>query len=358
MELCGSTGSERRLPPRRRRNQGSIRSTCRPRRRPSRSVRAPPGSRRGAADARPTGRPRPSGSAGGQARSASRPCDSRAAATLIAPRLSLRPKTLPRAEAPKARRPDRTGGLPMACGRWRLALALRERAGRRPAPARTVRRPDDGAGGDGRAGGHGAAGRLLSSACRRDANALTGAPTPIKPWTGCNAPPRQPMMVGPTRRGRATTRPWPLARCWPVAKAAARPNPAAAEARLRQAAAGSRADAVLALGQFLESQAGEDADRLAEARGLYARVAQLGDASALQREGQRGLQRIDALAKPEPPCRDGSFRSKTGPKRRSRQSRPKRRRPRKRPPRPRPSRNRPSLVSRRRETTRRQGRAT
>ncbi|KQV55125.1 MULTISPECIES: hypothetical protein [unclassified Caulobacter] len=78
------------------------------------------------------------------------------------------------------------------------------------------------------------------------------------------------------------------------------PDPAAAEARLRQAAAGSRADAVLALGQLLESQAGGDADRLAEARGLYARVAQLGDGSILQREGERGLARIDAVAKPPP----------------------------------------------------------
>jgi hypothetical protein len=78
------------------------------------------------------------------------------------------------------------------------------------------------------------------------------------------------------------------------------PDPVAAEARLRQAAAGSRADAVLALGQLLESQAGDDADRLIEARGLYARVAQLGDASALQREGERGLASIDAAAKPPP----------------------------------------------------------
>ena len=78
------------------------------------------------------------------------------------------------------------------------------------------------------------------------------------------------------------------------------PDPTAAEARLRQAAAGSRADAVLALGQLLESQASGDADRLAEARGLYARVAQLGDASVLQREGERGLARVDAAAKPPP----------------------------------------------------------
>lgn len=78
------------------------------------------------------------------------------------------------------------------------------------------------------------------------------------------------------------------------------PDPVAAEARLRQAAAGSRADAVLALGQLLESQADDDADRLGEARGLYARVAQLGDASALQHEAQRGLSRIDAAAKPRP----------------------------------------------------------
>ncbi|UAL12553.1 hypothetical protein [Caulobacter segnis] len=78
------------------------------------------------------------------------------------------------------------------------------------------------------------------------------------------------------------------------------PNPAAAEPRLRQAAAGSRADAVLALGQLLEAQAGDDADRLAEARGLYARVAQLGDGSALQREAERGLARVDAAAKPPP----------------------------------------------------------
>lgn len=79
------------------------------------------------------------------------------------------------------------------------------------------------------------------------------------------------------------------------------PDPATAKARLRQAAEGSRADAVLALAQFLEAQAGDNADRLAEARGLYARVAQLGDGSALQREGERGLARIDAAAKPAPP---------------------------------------------------------
>ena len=78
------------------------------------------------------------------------------------------------------------------------------------------------------------------------------------------------------------------------------PDPAAAEARLRQASAGSRADAVLALGQFLEAEAGGDPDRLLEARGLYARVAQLGDGSALQREAERGLARIDAAMKPPP----------------------------------------------------------
>ena len=83
------------------------------------------------------------------------------------------------------------------------------------------------------------------------------------------------------------------------------PDPATAETRLRQAAAGSRADAVLALGQLLESQAGGEADRLAEARGLYARVAKLGDASALQREGERGLARIDAVAKPPPAVIEG-----------------------------------------------------
>lgn len=76
------------------------------------------------------------------------------------------------------------------------------------------------------------------------------------------------------------------------------PDPTAAEARLRQAAAGSRADAVLALGQFLEAQNQGDADRSREARGLYARVAQLGDGSALQREAERGLARIDVMAKP------------------------------------------------------------
>jgi hypothetical protein len=78
------------------------------------------------------------------------------------------------------------------------------------------------------------------------------------------------------------------------------PDPATAEVRLRQAAEGSRADAVLALGQFLEAQAGDNADHLAEARGLYARVAQLGDGSALQREAERGLARIDAAMKPPP----------------------------------------------------------
>ena len=78
------------------------------------------------------------------------------------------------------------------------------------------------------------------------------------------------------------------------------PDPVAAETRLRQAAEGSRADAVLALGQFLEAQASGDADRLAEARGLYARVAQLGDGSILQREGEKGLARIDAATRPPP----------------------------------------------------------
>lgn len=78
------------------------------------------------------------------------------------------------------------------------------------------------------------------------------------------------------------------------------PDPDAAQARLRQAAAGSRADAVLALGQFLEAQASGDPERLAQARGLYARVAQLNDGSTLQREGERGLARIDAVAKPPP----------------------------------------------------------
>lgn len=78
------------------------------------------------------------------------------------------------------------------------------------------------------------------------------------------------------------------------------PDPTTAETRLRQAAAGSRADAVLALGQLLETQASDDPDRLAEARGLYARVAQLGDGSALQREAEKGLTRIDAATKPPP----------------------------------------------------------
>lgn len=78
------------------------------------------------------------------------------------------------------------------------------------------------------------------------------------------------------------------------------PDPVAAEARLRQAAAGSRADAVLALAQLLEGQAGGDASRMAEARGLYARVAQLGDGSILQREAERGLARTEAASKPPP----------------------------------------------------------
>lgn len=78
------------------------------------------------------------------------------------------------------------------------------------------------------------------------------------------------------------------------------PDPATAEARLRQAAAGSRADAVLALGQFLEAQADHDANQLAEARGLYARVAQLGDGSALQREAEQGLARIEEATRSPP----------------------------------------------------------
>jgi hypothetical protein len=122
------------------------------------------------------------------------------------------------------------------------------------------------------------------------------------------------------------------------------PDPAAAEARLRQAAAGSRADAVLALGQFLESQAGGDADRLAEARGLYARVAQLGDASALQREGRarpRTHRRDGQAAARRLSRRRPSLRSRSRPEKTIGTRPPKS--PRRSPPSPRPA-PRPSRV--------------
>jgi hypothetical protein len=75
-------------------------------------------------------------------------------------------------------------------------------------------------------------------------------------------------------------------------------DPAAAEARLRQAAAGSRADAVLALAQRLWAEAQQDpeggAARLAEARRLFSRVARLPEDSPLRVTARQALAEIDA----------------------------------------------------------------
>ncbi len=75
-------------------------------------------------------------------------------------------------------------------------------------------------------------------------------------------------------------------------------DPTVAEARLREAAAGSRADAVLALAQLLRANADQDpatgADRLAEARRLFSRVAQLAEDSPLRSAARQALSEIDA----------------------------------------------------------------
>jgi hypothetical protein len=223
-----------------------------------------------------------------------------AAATLIAPRLSLRPKTLPRAEAPKLAVPIAPAGCQWiaAAGGWRLRCAN--------APTEGVRLPErfDAQTTARAASGEPAAMERLGAFYRLRAGE---AASPDRGAYAYQALDWLQRAAAATDDGRADTArarddaSLALGQMLARGEGGRAPNPAAAEARLRQAAAGSRADAVLALGQFLESQAGEDADRLAEARGLYARVAQLGDASALQREGQRGLERIDALAKPEPP---------------------------------------------------------
>jgi hypothetical protein len=221
------------------------------------------------------------------------------AATLIAPRLGFRPKSPPRAEAPKLVAPVAPAGCQWlaATGGWRLRCANAPAAGLRLPErfdAQTTARA---------AAGEPAAMERLGAFYRLRASE-TGSPDQgAYAYQALDWLQRAAVTADDGRPDTARARDdasLALGQMLARGEGGRAPNPAAAEARLRQAAAGSRADAVLALGQFLESQAGDDADRLAEARGLYARVAQLGDASALQREGQRGLQRIDAATKPAP----------------------------------------------------------
>ena len=222
-----------------------------------------------------------------------------AAVTLIAPKLGLRPKSPPRAEAPKLVVPVAPAGCQWlaAAGGWRLRCAN--------APAEGVRLPERF---DAQTTARAAAGEPAAME-RLGAFYRLRAGEKANPDRGAYAY----QALDWLRRAAATAddgRPetarahddasLALGQMLAHGEGGRAPNPSAADARLRQAAAGSRADAVLALAQFLESQAGDDAGRLAEARSLYARVAQLGDASALQREGQRGLQRIDAATKPAP----------------------------------------------------------
>jgi hypothetical protein len=222
-----------------------------------------------------------------------------AATTLIAPKLGLRPKSPPRAEAPELVAPVAPAGCQWlaAAGGWRLRCANAPAAGLRLPErfdAQTTARA---------AAGEPAAMERLGAFYRLRASETGSPDRGAYAYQALDWLQRAAATADDGRPDTARARDdasLALGQMLARGEGGRAPNPAAAEARFRQAAAGSRADAVLALGQFLESQAGDDADRLAEARGLYARVAQLGDASALQREGQRGLERIDAAAKPAP----------------------------------------------------------
>lgn len=222
-----------------------------------------------------------------------------AAVALVAPKLDLRPRTPPSVVAPKAAIPVAPAGcqwLAAAVG-WRLRCA--------DAPAQGLRLPErfDAQTTARAAAGEPAAMERLGAFYRlragETANADRGAYAyQALGWLqrAADTPDDGKPDTARARDDAALALGQMLAR----GEGGRAPDPATAEDRLRQAAAGSRADAVLALGQLLEARAGGDAEALTEARGLYARVAQLGDGSILQREAERGLARIDAATKPPP----------------------------------------------------------
>lgn len=222
-----------------------------------------------------------------------------AAVALVAPKLGPRPQTPPRADAPK-------GVVPLApagCQWLSAADGLRLRCA--DAPAQGLRLPErfDAQTTARASAGEPAAMERLGAFYRLRASETANADRGAYAYQALGWLQRAAATADDGRPDTARARDdaaLALGQMLAHGEGGRAPDPTDAEARLRQAAAGSRADAVLALGQLLESQAGGDADRLAEARGLYARVAQLGDASVLQREGERGLARIDANAKPPP----------------------------------------------------------
>ena len=237
-----------------------------------------------------------------------------AAVALVAPKLSPRPQTPPRAGAPKAVAPPAPAGCQWlsADDGWRLRCA--------DAPAQGLRLPErfDAQTTARAAAGEPAAMERLGAFYRLRASETANADRGAYAYQALGWLQRAAATADDGRPDTARARDdaaLALGQMLAHGEGGRAPDPTAAEARLRQAAAGSRADAVLALGLLLESQAGGDADRLAEARGLYARVAQLGDASVLQREGERGLARVDGAAKPpsvaiearpKPPVEEGA----------------------------------------------------
>lgn len=221
------------------------------------------------------------------------------AIALVAPRLSSRPSTPPSAAAPKAAAPSAPTGCQwlLAGGAWRLRCA--------DAPAQGLRLPErfDAQTTARAAAGEAAAMERLGAFYRLRANETANPDRGAYAYQARGWLQRAADSAEDGRPDTARARDdaaLALGQMLARGEGGRAPDPAAAETRLRQAAAGSRADAVLALAQLLETQAGSDADRLAQARGLYARVAQLGDGSLLQREAERGLTRIDAATKPPP----------------------------------------------------------
>ncbi len=222
-----------------------------------------------------------------------------AAVALVAPRLSSRPPTPPTAATPKAAVPVAPPGCQWlsAGGVWRLRCT--------DAPAQGLRLPErfDAQTTARAAAGEPSAMERLGAFYRLRASETANPNRSAYAYQALDWLQRAAGVADDGRPDTARARDdaaLALGQMLARGEGGRAPDPAAAETRLRQAAAGSRADAVLALAQLLEAQAGGDADRLAQARGLYARVAQLGDGSLLQREGERGLARIDAATKPAP----------------------------------------------------------